>query len=123
MSAFVSEKSHLRETLPFLFHLIKNATESNEIFSVAYGNNAFSLRTCQEWFTRFKSGNFDLNDKEHGKPPKIFEDVELQALLDDNDAQTQEQLSVLLGVTRQAVSLRLQAMGKIQKEGKEMGSS
>ena len=32
--------------------------------------------------------DFDVADKEHGKPPKRYEDVELQALLDEDDSQT-----------------------------------
>jgi len=27
----------------------------------------------------FKTGDFDVADKEHGKPPKKYEDMELQA--------------------------------------------
>ena len=34
-----------------------------------------------------------MKDKEYGKPPKNFEDVQLQALLDENDSQTQKQLA------------------------------
>ncbi|UYV70774.1 EXOC1 [Cordylochernes scorpioides] len=53
-----------------------------------------------------QQGDFDINDKEHGKPSKKFEDEELQALLDKDDAHTQELLATSLNVTRQAVSLR-----------------
>jgi len=53
-----------------------------------------------------------VRNEERGKPPKKFEDNELQALLDD--AQTQ-QLADQLNVTREAVSIRLKSMGKIQK--------
>ena len=35
----------------------------------------------------------------NGKPPKKFEDSELQALLDEDDAQTQQQLTGQLNVT------------------------
>jgi len=51
------------------------------------------------------------------KKPKKFEDSELQALLDEDDAQTQQQLANQLNVTRE-VSIRLKSMGKIQKMGK-----
>jgi len=76
-----------------------------------------AIRTCQEWFQRFKSGDFDVNDKHRSGQPKKFEDEELQALLDQDSAQTQEQLTASLGITQKAISLRLKAMGKIQKEG------
>jgi len=51
--------------------------------------NMASQKTCVWWFQRFKIGDFDVADKEHGKPPKKYEDVELQALLDEN-SQTQK---------------------------------
>ena len=40
-----------------------------------------------------------------------------QALLDEDDAQTQQQLADQLNVTREAVSIRLKSMAKIQKMG------
>ena len=58
-----------------------------------------------------------MRKEECGKLPKKFEDSELQALLDEDDAQTQ-QLADQLNVTREAVSIRLKSMGKIQKVGK-----
>ena len=57
-------------------------------------------------------------DKEHGKQSKRFEDVELQALLYEDDSQTQKQLAEQLGVSQQAVSNRPREMGKIQKTGR-----
>ena len=45
------------------------------------------------------------------------EDSELQVLLDE-DARIQQRLADQLNVTREAVSIRLKFMGKIQKMGK-----
>jgi len=72
-------------------------------------------KTCEWWFQRFKIGDFDVTDKEHGKPPKKYE--ELQALLDEDNSQTQKQLADQLSVSQQ-VSNRLREMGKIQKVGR-----
>ena len=81
----------------------------------AFGEQVPTVKTCERWFQRFKSAVFDVVDKEHGKPPKRYEDAELQALLDEDDAQTQKQLAEQLEVSQQAVSNRLCEMGKIQK--------
>ena len=35
-----------------------------------------------------------MRNEECGKPPKKFEDSELQALLDEDDAQTQQQIAM-----------------------------
>ena len=59
-----------------------------------------------------------MRNEEREKPPKKFEDSELQALLDEDDAQTQQQFADQLNGTREVVSIRLKSMGKIQKMGK-----
>lgn len=84
----------------------------------AYGEHALSERTCREWFARFKEGDFSLEDIGRGKPPKKFEDAELQVLLDQDDTQTQKMLAEILNVDRSTISDRLKATGKIQKDGK-----
>ena len=52
------------------------------------------------------------------KAVKKFEDEELQALLDEDPTQSQQQLAQTLNVTRGPICQRLKAMGEIQKYGK-----
>jgi len=55
---------------------------------------------------RFKDGNFSIEDKPRSGQPKKFEDKELEALLEEDQSQTQEELAESLGrVTQQAVSV------------------
>ena len=56
--------------------------------SFQYSEHALAERTCQKWFARFKSGDFDLEDEERPGQPKKFEDEELEALLDEDRCQT-----------------------------------
>lgn len=83
-----------------------------------YGNNILTQDACVCWFRRFKSGDFELKDKERPGQPKRFKDVELQALLDEDDSQSQKRLADQLSVSQQAVSDRLCAMGMEQKVGR-----
>ena len=82
--------------------------------------NSHQLRetTCRDWFRRFKSDDFDLSNEDRGKPPKKFEDSELQALLDEDSTQTLKRLAKALGVDQVTITRRLHAIGKSQKEGK-----
>ena len=71
----------------------------------------------REWFRRFKDRDFSVEDKPCSGQPKKFEDKELEALLEEDQNQTQEKLAESLEVTQQAVSVQLRAMEMIQKQG------
>ena len=118
MSNFVPGNYDLRAALIFCYHLKKTVAESHRMLVEAYGVHALGKSQCFEWFKKFRSGNFDARNEERGRRPKKFQDSELQASLDEDDAQTQQQLAYRLNVTREAVSIRLKAMGKIEKVGK-----
>ena len=70
---------------------------------------------CPDWFNRFNDGDFNVDDLPRGERPKTFEDAELEALIDEDPCQTQQKLASALGVTRQAISKRLHALGMIKK--------
>jgi len=94
-------------TLIFCYRLKKTAAESHRMLVEAYGKHALDKSQCLEWFKKFKNGDFDVRNEECGKSPKKFEDSELQALLDEDDTQIQQQLADQLNVTREAISIRL----------------
>ena len=117
MSNFVPNKVFLRGVLLHYFNMKKSAAESHRILVEVYGDHALSERTCQKWFARFKNSDFDLEAQERAGCPKKFEDAELEALIGEDPCQTQEELALSLEVTQQTISLRLKAMGMIQKQG------
>jgi len=69
MTKFVPNKEYSRTALIFCFHLKKTTTESYRLLGEALGEHAPSQKTCERWFQRFKIGDFDVADKEHGKLP------------------------------------------------------
>ncbi|EGI66307.1 Mariner Mos1 transposase [Acromyrmex echinatior] len=106
MSVYEPNCHHLREVLIFCFNMKKSAAEAHRMLSNTYGEAAISKRTCREWFQEqcFKNGDFDVEDR-HSE--KVCEDAELEALLDQDSYQNQEELARSLGVTQQAISKRL----------------
>ena len=99
MSNFEPAKVFLRGVLLNYFNMRKTAAESHRILVEVYGEHSLAERTCQNWFARFKSGNFGLEDEECSEQPNKFEGEELEALLDEDYCQTQEELAESLGVT------------------------
>ena len=81
MMKFVPNEEHSRTALIFCFHLKKTAAESYRLLGEVYGEHRKKRVN-----NGFKIEDFDVADKEHGKPPKKYEDVELQALLDKDDS-------------------------------------
>ena len=71
----------------------KSAAEAHRMLSNTYGEAAISERTCRECFQRFKNGDFDENLHSGGRE-KVFEDAELEALLDQDSCQNQKELGV-----------------------------
>ena len=81
MSKFRPNKEHSRRALIFCFHLKKTAAESHWLHREDYGERAPSQDTCERWFRRFKSCDFDTRQKgrqETRKIAKEFEVVKLQ---------------------------------------------
>ena len=65
-----------------------------------YGDTAPIDKSCREWFQRFKDADFSVEDKPRSEQSKKFEDKELEALLEEDQSQTQEKLAESLGVTQ-----------------------
>jgi len=70
----------------------KSAVKSHRLLVEA----ALNKRTCHDWFRRFKSGNVDLEDKDvFAGRPKLTEDAELEALLDEDPRQAQKTCRII----------------------------
>ena len=115
MANFVPENVDLRVSLRFCFLLEKSAAEAHRMLVKAYGEHALDESSCRRWFRQFKDKDFNVRNEERGRPPKKFEDAELQAELDEDDTKSQQQLAEELSVDQKTISNRLHAMGKIQK--------
>ena len=104
MSRFEPNKRHLRELVIYLFNLKKSAAEAHRLLVERYGEVALSERSCRKWFQKSKNGEFDIKDKKNVAEGRVYENAELEALFDQDSCQTQEGLTLILGVTQQAIS-------------------
>ena len=100
MSNFVLTKQHSRKVLVFCFNWRKSAAEAHRMLVEVYDENAPTDKSLWEWFRRFMNGDFSVEDKPHCGQPKKFEDKELEALLDEDPTQTQEELANTMVVTQ-----------------------
>ena len=99
------------------FHLKESVAGCHRLLIEAYCNQTPTIQTVENWFRRFKSEDFDLEDKERPRQPKKFGDTELEAFLDQDACVTLEMMAHELKVDVSTVSKRLKAMGVIQRQG------
>ena len=73
----------------YFFNLKDSAAEAHRLLVETYGEAVLSEQSCRQWFKKFKNGEFDIEYKERSRRPKVYEDAELEALLDQDSCQTQ----------------------------------
>ena len=91
MSSFAPNKPHLWGLLIYFFNLKKSTVEAHRSLVETYSEAALSERSCREWFQKFKNGEFDIEDKERSRRPKVYEDAKVEAFLDQDSCQTQQE--------------------------------
>lgn len=97
LSVYEPNSHHLRDVLIFYYSMKKSAVETRRMLSNTYGENTISER--MSGLLRFRNGDFHVEDWHNGGRVKVFKDAELEALLNEDLCQSQEELAPSLGVT------------------------
>lgn len=87
----------------FCFHQKKTAAETKRIICETYGKDVIAASTCGKWFERFRSGDFDTNDKERPGRPRNLKDNRLEELLREDNTQSTRELAEQLGIYHKTV--------------------
>ncbi|KAJ0173543.1 hypothetical protein K1T71_010692 [Dendrolimus kikuchii] len=67
------------------------------------------------WFQRFRSGNFDLQNKPRGRPDTKVDNAELKAIAEADPSQTTSEIAAGCGVSNKTVLIHLTQIGKVKK--------
>ena len=81
-----NQKEHYRL---FYFRKEKNASQAHKKLCAVYGDEALK-RQCQNWFNKFRSGDFSFKDeKRSGRPVEVDDDL-IKAIDSDRHNTTRE---------------------------------
>lgn len=107
----------IRVLLLHEFRLGHKATEATANICHTMGDGAVVDRTAQNWFKRFKEGDFDLDDKPRSGRPSEFDMEQLKELIEQDPRQTTLCLAEHFGCSHTTIERYLHVLGKVYKYG------
>ncbi len=107
-------KPMIRAVLFYDFKLGINAAESSRRICTI-GEETISVRCAQDWFQRFRSDDFCLEDRSRSGRPSDFDDDRLRQFVESDSHLTSREISALMGVTQPTIIARVHAIGKMSK--------
>ncbi len=110
-------KIHVRHCMLLLYNMKYSKTEAFRQINDVYGNNTISRITVLNWYDRFESGDYSLDDKKRsGRPRELSRENILEALNENSKVSTRD-LGKQFGVDHTTISRVLEELGKVRKFG------
>ncbi|GAB6032571.1 hypothetical protein CHUAL_014039 [Chamberlinius hualienensis] len=123
MECQVDKNEHFRHLLLFYFNQgFKAAKAARDICGV-YGGGAITERTAQKWFSRFKSGKFELSHPPRSGRPVRFNEDRLKELIHEDPRQSNRELAQQMGCSHATVARHRHPKAKVQKPNELIGQS
>ena len=92
-----------------------NAVQAWEKLYDVYGEKSLPKRHCQNWFTRLRSGDFDLKDALRSGHPTEVHDDKIKAMIENNRRSTTQEIAEKLNISHTCVESHLKQLGYVNK--------
>ncbi|CAK9802842.1 Histone-lysine N-methyltransferase SETMAR [Anthophora quadrimaculata] len=110
-----SKNTHFRHILLFYFHKGKKAAEAHKEICEVYGVDCLTERTCQNWFKKFRSGDFSLKDDQRSGRPSEVDDDKMKAIIESNCHITVREIAKQLNVSHTTIETHIRRLGLVKK--------
>ncbi|GFU34524.1 histone-lysine N-methyltransferase SETMAR [Trichonephila clavipes] len=110
-----SDKQHFRHILLFYYRKSKNAVQTRKKLTNVYGKGMLTVRQCQNWFAKFRSGNFAVEDAPRSERPVEADKDVIKTLVDANRRITTRKIGLRLNLSNSTVYDHLKGLGLSSK--------
>ncbi|GFX79710.1 mariner Mos1 transposase [Trichonephila clavipes] len=90
---------------------VKNAVQARKKLAYVYGEGVLTVRQCQNWFAKFRSCNFDVEDAPRSERPVEADKDAKKALVDVNRRITTRENGLRLNLSNSTVYDHLKGLG------------
>ena len=105
---------HFRHILLYYFRKGKNAVQAGKKLYDVYGEKSLTERQCQNWFARFRSGDFNLKDAPRSERPTQVDDDKIKAMIKNNQRRTTPEIAEKLNISHAGVERYLKQLGYVK---------
>ncbi|XP_015430060.1 PREDICTED: histone-lysine N-methyltransferase SETMAR-like [Dufourea novaeangliae] len=93
----------------------KKAAEAHKEICEVYGVDCITDRTCQNWFKKFRSGDFSLKDDQRSGRPTEVDDDQIKAIIEEDRHITVREIAERLNVSHTTIENHLKCLGLAKK--------
>uniref|UniRef100_V9IC99 Histone-lysine N-methyltransferase SETMAR n=1 Tax=Apis cerana TaxID=7461 RepID=V9IC99_APICE len=109
------QKEHFRHILLFYYRKGKNAVQARKKLCEIYGEGILTVRQCQNWFSKFRSDNFDIKDAPRSGRPVEADEDKIKALIEANRRITTREIATRLNLSNSTVHDHMKRLGFVSK--------
>ena len=106
---------HFRYIILHYFRKGKNAVQVRKKQYGVHGEQSLTERQYQNWFARFRSGDFDLKDIPRSGRPTEIDDDKIKAIIENNQRSTTREIAEKLNISHTCVERYLKQLSYVSK--------
>ena len=106
---------HFRHMSVYYFRIGKNAVQARKKLYAVYGGKSLTECQCQNWFARFRSGDFDLKDAPRSGRATEVDDDKIKAMIENNRRSMTREIAKKLNISHTCLEKHLKQLGYINK--------
>ena len=80
-----------------------------------YGEKALKDRQCQNWFNKFRFGDFSLKNEERSSRPNEVNDDQIEAIIESDRHVSVREIKEMLEISKSTINRYIQCLGLVKK--------